>query len=396
MKKQSRSCRTSELEMQNAGLAEPQPIAGMKERRRIRLLDYRRSSEACIRVELGAMVDGTAGRLIGMEPDWPAAHRPATCAAKIREIARRLGLERGDPDINQLDRLSGQSEAVLPGMGFGEIRHQPVPDRGIQRTRRQWNLELVVLAGIAHVDRAADLRARNVDAAAEIGERAIPQSLQGLSQGGEIHARRIREEGLDAIDPGLRVRRCLAARKRVPDNLCGPASAHDKERVHPAVARPGTDPAKVRGAGPAWFGTGRLARDMQRLGSVVLTLAALASPLALVACGDSVSARSAILDADASASAVAPNPVAVSPLPGTADASPGTQISFLGAPGTRVRSVRVRGSRSGVHRGVLRAYSTGTGESFLPAHLFLPGERVTVEDVSPKEMQKRMAEFTAS
>ena len=41
-------------------------------------------------------------------------------------------------------------------------------------------------------------------------------------------------------------------------------------------------------------------------------------------------------------------------------------------------SVRVVGSRSGVHAGVLRAYSTGTGESFLPAHPFLAGERVTV------------------
>ena len=40
--------------------------------------------------------------------------------------------------------------------------------------------------------------------------------------------------------------------------------------------------------------------------------------------------------------------------------------------------VHVAGSRSGIHGGVLRAYSTGTGESFLPAHPFLPGERVTV------------------
>ena len=111
--------------------------------------------------------------------------------------------------------------------------------------------------------------------------------------------------------------------------------------------------------------------------SVILTLAALASPLALAACGDSEPAHSAILDADPSASVASPNPVAVSPLPGTADASPRTQISFLGGRGTRVTRVRVVGSRSGAHTGVLRAYSTGSGESFLPAHPFLPGERVT-------------------
>src|SRR5438874_1001626 len=115
-------------------------------------------------------MNGAVGRLFGVEPHRPALHRPATSAAKIREIARRLGLERSDPDIDQLDGLSGQSEAVLSRMSVGEIRHQPVPYLGIQRTHRQRNLELVVLAGIAHVGRAADLWARNVDAAAEISE----------------------------------------------------------------------------------------------------------------------------------------------------------------------------------------------------------------------------------
>ncbi len=77
-------------------------------------------------------------------------------------------------------------------------------------------------------------------------------------------------------------------------------------------------------------------------------------------------------------SAAAANPVTVSPLPGTEDASGTTQISFLGRRGTRVYDVRVVGSRSGVHAGVLRAYSTGTGESFLPAIPFLAGEHVVV------------------
>src|SRR5262249_7435637 len=46
--------------------------------------------------------------------------------------------------------------------------------------------------------------------------------------------------------------------------------------------------------------------------------------------------------------------------------------------GTSVGEVRVVGSRSGPHRGVLRRYSTDTGESFLPARPFLSGERVSV------------------
>ena len=109
-----------------------------------------------------------------------------------------------------------------------------------------------------------------------------------------------------------------------------------------------------------------------------LLLAALATPL-LCGCGSASSASSAALSDDAAVTAAAANPVTVSPLPGTTDASPATQISFLGGPGTRVSGVRVVGSRSGVHAGVLRAYSTGTGESFLPSHPFLAGEHVTVQ-----------------
>jgi hypothetical protein len=107
-------------------------------------------------------------------------------------------------------------------------------------------------------------------------------------------------------------------------------------------------------------------------------LPALLAASGLCACGGASPASSAALDSSVAISAAAANPVTVSPLPGTADASPATQISFLGGPGTQVAAVRAVGSRSGVHPGVLRAYSTGTGESFLPAHPFLAGERVKV------------------
>jgi Arylsulfotransferase (ASST) len=112
---------------------------------------------------------------------------------------------------------------------------------------------------------------------------------------------------------------------------------------------------------------------MKRTRYTIAPLACLACSLALAACGGS--SVGTVLDSDPAPSG---NPVAVSPMPGTPDASPYTQISFLGDSGTRVSDVRVVGSRSGVHAGVLRAYSTGTGESFLPAHPFVAGERVTV------------------
>jgi hypothetical protein len=109
-----------------------------------------------------------------------------------------------------------------------------------------------------------------------------------------------------------------------------------------------------------------------------ILLATLATTGVLCACGGTPAATSAVLDSSAAVTAAAANPVTVSPLPGTVDASPATQISFLGGADTQVANVQAVGSRSGTHSGVLRAYSTGTGESFLPAHPFLAGERVTV------------------
>jgi hypothetical protein len=104
---------------------------------------------------------------------------------------------------------------------------------------------------------------------------------------------------------------------------------------------------------------------------------ALALSAGLSACGSSAAVGSAVLT-DTAARTAAAAQVAVSPEPGTPDASPDTQISFLGAAATTVSNVHVVGSRSGGHAGVLRAYSTGTGESFLPSHPFVAGEHVTV------------------
>jgi hypothetical protein len=82
--------------------------------------------------------------------------------------------------------------------------------------------------------------------------------------------------------------------------------------------------------------------------------------------------------APAAASAAGAPGVVISPLPGTPDANPATQISFLGVPASHLQDIVVTGSTSGSHAGNLRYYSTHTGGSFLPSSPFTPGERVTV------------------
>jgi hypothetical protein len=71
--------------------------------------------------------------------------------------------------------------------------------------------------------------------------------------------------------------------------------------------------------------------------------------------------------------------LAVTPLPGSYDALPRTQISMLGAPAGAIADVSVRGSVSGRHSGRLRAYSQGDGASFVPSAPFVAGEAVAVK-----------------
>ena len=71
-------------------------------------------------------------------------------------------------------------------------------------------------------------------------------------------------------------------------------------------------------------------------------------------------------------------PLAISPLTGTPDASPNTQISFLGVPASDLSAIVVSASRSGHHEGKLEPYASEPGASFLPNRPFQPGERVTV------------------
>ena len=70
--------------------------------------------------------------------------------------------------------------------------------------------------------------------------------------------------------------------------------------------------------------------------------------------------------------------ITISPLPGTPDASPHTQISFLGVPAGEIHQVSVVGSHSGSHSGRLRGYGSAPGASFLLARGFSEGESVRV------------------
>ena len=70
--------------------------------------------------------------------------------------------------------------------------------------------------------------------------------------------------------------------------------------------------------------------------------------------------------------------IGVSPIPGSHTALPTTQISIVGVPASKIGTIRVIGSVTGVHGGRLLAYSQGDGASFVPTTPFRSGEEVTV------------------
>jgi outer membrane protein assembly factor BamB len=69
----------------------------------------------------------------------------------------------------------------------------------------------------------------------------------------------------------------------------------------------------------------------------------------------------------------------VLPFPGTPDASPLSQIAFPALLPAQIRSVTVRGSRSGFHGGRLEALPGGRGTAFVPQRRFSAGEHVSVQ-----------------
>jgi Arylsulfotransferase (ASST) len=87
--------------------------------------------------------------------------------------------------------------------------------------------------------------------------------------------------------------------------------------------------------------------------------------------------------------APASSALTISPLAGTPDASPHSQISFLGILPSELHDVSVVGSRSGSHSGRLAAYASSPGASFLPARPFTEGERVTVSALAGSAHHER-------
>jgi hypothetical protein len=91
-----------------------------------------------------------------------------------------------------------------------------------------------------------------------------------------------------------------------------------------------------------------------------------------------VAIAGAVASGIALARARPPGAVVVFPTPGTSFNQPRAQITFRGLPASEIGRVRIVGSRTGVHGGVIKGSSDGGGGSFLPSKPFAPDETVTV------------------
>src|SRR6185312_10952641 len=99
-------------------------------------------------------------------------------------------------------------------------------------------------------------------------------------------------------------------------------------------------------------------------GVLALALDSATLKLAGGSSGEAAVSPSCLATTPPGTAALAAAHVDVSPAPGSVTANPHTQISFLGAQASQIRSVSVVGARSGSHVGRLRGYSQGDGASF--------------------------------
>lgn len=117
----------------------------------------------------------------------------------------------------------------------------------------------------------------------------------------------------------------------------------------------------------------------RRLGGVVGAACLIALAVGASVAGGTAPAGPECVPATIDASArVVGTPLLVTPAPGSRDAMPQTQLSFLGGPARGLTRLTIRGSVSGAHAGRLESYSQGDGASFVPSAPFVTGETVSV------------------
>ena len=168
----------------------------------IHLLDDRRPGQGTVLGQCGTGQDRGGQAALGVEPYGPARGRAARRRC-YREAGRRLGTEGGDAQIDQLDGLPRQVEAVELGMHLAEAPQRLAPAQGVERAGRHRDLDLVVLAGIAHVGRSADVRVRQLHTGAQLGDSGVAQPLDRRREAGKIKAVRIGEMRLNTVHARL-------------------------------------------------------------------------------------------------------------------------------------------------------------------------------------------------
>jgi Arylsulfotransferase (ASST) len=115
---------------------------------------------------------------------------------------------------------------------------------------------------------------------------------------------------------------------------------------------------------------------------------------ALLGCAVAAAGATALGGSAQAAHSQAPQ-LAVLPFPGTPDASPQSEIDFPTVAPSQLASLRVAGSRSGLHRGELSTTGGGRGTAFKPSRPFTAGEQVNVK-ITVRSTQKVSFAFTVA
>ena len=155
-----------------------QLLAREDERRRVELLDHGGPAKRGSRRKVRAPVDRRLQRADVGEAD--VAHLPRRRQRPLRQGRRRRtlpGTARGHVGVDQLDRLAREAVAVHLVMQRVERSERAGQRVLVDRAGRERDLALVVLAGVAHAQRALDRRlARRSPLRRALRERRAPSA----------------------------------------------------------------------------------------------------------------------------------------------------------------------------------------------------------------------------
>ena len=220
-----------------------QGVAGRDQRRRVQFLDDRRARQRAAGRQRVTPVDGTGGVGAGADPYRVALARlRRRTGGQLGQGGCGGGADRGDVEVDDFHHLAGEVVAVEAAVRLAEVVEQGLEGIVGDRSGGDGYVLLVVLAGVAHADRALHDRLARASLLMRLRHRFALQARQGGVDLGGVRKVRSMEAcraPVRADVGGQRPERGGESRVRRHDHLSHPERRGHRRAVQGAGATEG-------------------------------------------------------------------------------------------------------------------------------------------------------------